>query len=217
MVESLHEFVLLRHAESEGNAQEYLQGQFDSPLTELGREQSVRLAARWKALGVSFDRIICSPLLRARQTAEPLISTFAAPLELDPIWAERSFGRLEGVPFTTINEMQPPVDYFDPYAAVGGTGESQVDLYLRACQGLQKLVRLPAGCYLVISHGAILGKVLYAALGITPQGHYKSPVFRFGNLAYVHLVYDAAERQWSWLEFTSPERWDGSLGGRWNP
>ena len=32
----MHDFVFLRHAESQGNAQGYLQGQIDSPLSERG-------------------------------------------------------------------------------------------------------------------------------------------------------------------------------------
>lgn len=213
----MHDFVFLRHAESEGNAGEYLQGQIDSSLTERGKEQADRLAERWKTLGVSFDRIICSPLLRARQTAAPLSAALGVSIELEPLWAERSFGLLEGQPFEALRQMEPPVDYSAPYTPVGETGESQIDLYLRACQALQKLVRLPAGRCLVVAHGAILGKTMYAILGITPQGHGKSPVFRFGNLSYVHLTYEDGARQWSWISFTSPEQWDGSLITKWNP
>jgi probable phosphoglycerate mutase len=210
-------FVFLRHAESEGNALQYLQGQVDSSLTENGIAQSARLAERWKSLGVAFDRLLCSPLLRARQTAEPVASLLGVPLEVEPLLAERKFGSLEGQPFEQIRQMQPPVDFSAPYTAVGGEGESQIDLYLRACQVLQKLVRLPEGRTLVVSHGAILGKLMYAVLGITPQGHGRSPVFRFGNLSYVNLVYDEARLQWSWISFTSPEQWDGNLGTSWNP
>ena len=213
----MHVFVFLRHAESEGNARQYLQGQVDSPLTEKGKAQAAMLSERWKALGVSFDRLICSPLLRARQTAEPIAGLLGVPIEVEPLLAERRFGVLEGQPFVDIRQMQPPIDFSAPYSPVGGEGESQMDLYLRACQMLQKLVRLPEGRTLVVSHGAILGKLMYAILGITPQGHGRSPTFRFGNLAYVHLAYEEARLQWSWISFTSPEQWDGSLNTSWNP
>ena len=213
----LHDFVFLRHAESEGNALDYLQGQVDSPLTEKGKAQSRMLAERWKTLGESFDRLICSPLLRARQTADPISSLLGVPVEIEPLLAERCFGILDGQPFEEIRHMQPPVDFSAPYASVGETGESQMDLYLRASQVLQKLVRLPEGRTLVVSHGAILGKLMFAVLGITPQGHGRSPVFRFRNLSYVHLAFEASKLRWSWLSFTSPEQWDGSLNTSWNP
>ena len=212
----MHDFVFLRHAESEGNAQGYLQGQVDSPLTERGKTQAARLAGRWKDLEVNFDRLVCSPLLRARQTAEPISLALGVEIEFEPLLKERCFGVLDGLSFDEIRQRQPAVDYFDPYIPAGEGGESQVDLYLRACQVVQKLVRLPAGRILVVAHGAILGKVLFAILGITPQGHGRSPVFRLGNLSYVHVVYDDSVHQWSWISFTSPEQWDGNLETKWN-
>ena len=213
----MHDFVFLRHAESEGNAQGYLQGQIDSPLSERGKSQAAALAKRWKALGVTFDHLICSPLLRARQTAEPIAAALGLEIETEPLLAERSFGVLEGLSFDEIRQSQPSVDYFSPFSPAGENGESQVDLYLRSLQVLQKLVNRPPGRCLVVAHGAILGKVLFAILGITPQGHGRNPVFRLGNLSYVHLIYDAAIPQWSWISFTSPEQWDGSLETKWNP
>jgi 2,3-bisphosphoglycerate-dependent phosphoglycerate mutase len=213
----LHDIVFLRHAESEGNAVGYLQGQIDSALSERGKEQARNLALRWQSLGVRFDRVICSPLRRARQTAEPIAEALGAPVTFESLWVERGFGSLEGVPFETLRQRNPPVDYLTPFNPVGETGESQIDLYARALQALQKLVRLGSGRTLVVSHGAILGKAMYAILGITPQGHIGNPVFQFTNLTYVHLTYEALERKWSWISFTNPEQWDGSLDSRWNP
>jgi broad specificity phosphatase PhoE len=212
----MHDFVFLRHAESEGNAQGYLQGQVDSPLTEQGKIRSASLAERWKELGVQFDRLLCSPLLRARQTAAPLSAALGVEIEFEPLLKERCFGNLEGLSFEEIRQRQPSVDYFDPYIPAGEGGESQLDLYLRACQVVQKLVNLSPGRILVVAHGAILGKVLFSILGITPQGHGRSPVFRLGNLSYVHVVYNESIHQWSWISFTSPEQWVGNLETKWN-
>jgi broad specificity phosphatase PhoE len=211
----MHTFVFLRHAESEGNAQGYLQGQVDSSLTAQGKAQASALAERWKALGVTFDRLICSPLLRARQTAAPLVAALGVEIEFEPLLAERSFGALEGKPFAEIYQVQPPIEFTAPFIRVGETGESQVDLYLRASQALQKLVNLPQGRYLIVSHGSILNKTLFAILGITPQGHGRSPTFQFDNLSYAHLTYDEANLRWRWIAFTSPEQWDGRLEMKW--
>ena len=207
----MHDFVFLRHAESEGNAQGYLQGQIDSPLSERGKSQAASLAERWKALGVTFDHLVCSPLLRACQTASPIAEALGVEIEIEPLWKERSFGKLEGRAFADINQAQPPVDFSAPFVRVGETGESQVDLYLRACQVLQKLVNLPQGRYLIVAHGSILNKTMFAILGITPQGHGRSPTFHFDNLSYAHLTYDHASLRWRWIGFTSPEQWDGRL------
>jgi broad specificity phosphatase PhoE len=174
---------LLRHGESEANKAQVLQGQIDSPLSETGRLQALRVAESWIAAEAHFDHIVSSPLLRARQTAEIVAEVlgYQAEIEIDPVWKERSFGELEGMAFSHIQQLDPPVDYFQPFEPIGGEGESQLDLYLRAAQGLQKLVRNTPRRTLVVSHGAMIGKTLYAVLGITPQGHYHSPVFYLGE------------------------------------
>jgi len=61
-----YHIVFLRHGESVGNAEDRFQGQADFPLTDKGRAQAKALAERWLVEGVTFDRCISSPLLRAR-------------------------------------------------------------------------------------------------------------------------------------------------------
>ncbi|MGZ4674354.1 MAG: histidine phosphatase family protein, partial [Ilumatobacteraceae bacterium] len=58
--------MLVRHGRTEANAGQRLQGRLDLPLDDVGVAQVSELAA-W--LGRP-DRIISSPLLRARQTAD---------------------------------------------------------------------------------------------------------------------------------------------------
>src|SRR5215207_10303612 len=64
--------ILVRHGESTWNAEERLQGQLDPPLSERGREQALELKALIEKLGISNDRVICSDLGRARETADLL-------------------------------------------------------------------------------------------------------------------------------------------------
>jgi broad specificity phosphatase PhoE len=190
---------LLRHGESEGNLTGVIQGQSDFPLTPSGEEQAHRLAAFWQAEGFKFDRIISSPLRRASQTAEIIARALDTIVELDPAWRERYFGQIQGTHLDEIDQLTPPVDFFHPYLPIGGDGESQVDLYVRASLALQNLIRRPPGSYLVVSHGGILNKVLFVILGITPQGHYNSPIFHFGNTGYAKFRYNSATRQWAVL------------------
>ena len=58
-----------RHGETEWNALNKVCGRTDLPLTEKGFQQAEKLAERTENLGI--DIIIASPMLRARQTAEP--------------------------------------------------------------------------------------------------------------------------------------------------
>jgi broad specificity phosphatase PhoE len=195
----MHCITFLRHGESEGNSNGVLQGQSDYPLMFAGINQAHHLANFWKSADMDFNLIISSPLLRASQTAEIIATTLQVKLEIDPRWMERNFGSLQGANLAQVDQQVPPVDYFHPYEPIGGNGESQLDLYVRACQAVQHLINLPEGAYLVVSHGGILNKALYVIMGITPQGHYNSPIFHFGNTGYAQFRYNSNSRQWAVL------------------
>ena len=74
------ELVLVRHAEPEW-VREGLTID-DPPLTERGFEQAERLATRLAE--ERFDEVLVSPLLRARQTAAPLLRRLGLPLRTEP-------------------------------------------------------------------------------------------------------------------------------------
>jgi broad specificity phosphatase PhoE len=209
-----HCLTFLRHGESEGNLKVILQGQTNSPLTERGRQQARQVAERWQAAGVQFDVIITSPLERTRETAEIVAGVlgFAQEPCLDPVWIERSFGDLEGKTLAEIGQIEPPVDYNQVFEPVGGSGESQTDLYIRATQGLQGILRRPPGRYLIVSHGALLARLAYALLGITPQGRYNNPMFALGNCAYINASYNSQLRQFVIYGFNNPAEWDVQKG-----
>lgn len=186
----------LRHAESEGNADGFIQGQNDNPLTQNGLEQAQALAQAWKAEGMWFHRIISSPLQRARQTAEAVATMLEIPIEFNPIWKERGFGEMEG---KSIEELhgQNHIDLYDPYKPPAKGAETALDLFLRASQGLQEILRMPEGAYLIVSHGAILNMALYSAFGLGLQNG-SSPRFSLGNTGFASLLYEPEQRQW-WL------------------
>ena len=157
--------------------------------------------------------MISSPLLRASRTAEIIANYLKIPIEYDPAWKERNFDRLQGVDLHEIDQRTPPVDFFHPYEPIGGNGESQLDLYIRAGLALQCIIRQPAGSYLVVSHGGILNKALYVIMGITPQGHYNSPIFHFRNTGYAQLRYNSDSRQWAVISLNShitPDQLEGN-------
>src|SRR6478752_5939874 len=63
---------ILRHGQTDWNAEWRLQGQQDIPLNDLGRRQAQENGLRLKALARSFDGydFVASPLGRARETME---------------------------------------------------------------------------------------------------------------------------------------------------
>jgi phosphohistidine phosphatase len=82
----------------------------DRPLTAKGREKTARIAQKIRQIGVKFDRILTSPLVRAKQTAQILLEIGLSnvveefiPLspggnikDFLPIWTELDYTKTEG-------------------------------------------------------------------------------------------------------------------------
>jgi broad specificity phosphatase PhoE len=86
--------ILARHGQTEHNREGRLLGRTDIPLTDLGRRQAEAMA---RAVG-TVDRIVCSPLARARETAAFL----GLPVEIDDRWIEVDYGEYEGLAFSDV-------------------------------------------------------------------------------------------------------------------
>jgi probable phosphoglycerate mutase len=193
----VHHVTLLRHGQTTANVESVIQGQMDFPLSAVGVRQAEALASEWRRGSARFDLIIASQLQRARRTAEIIAEALAAPLVIDPVWQERHLGEAEGrdgdAAFAALDRFPAP------HEKAFGTGESEWDLYARALEAIQGLVRRPAGRYLVVSHGALLNSVLRAVLGIPPRGRAWPPRFVFDNTGYAVLEYDGDAARWSLL------------------
>jgi broad specificity phosphatase PhoE len=192
----IYTFVFVRHGESVGNVESRWQGQSDYVLTEKGRAQARALAKRWKSEGVRFDSIISSPLVRAKETAEILASALGAKVELDPILMERHIGEMEGLTAEEVRKKPHP-PYVTPYDPIGGEGEGDWALFLRAGRALHALVRRPPGSYLIVSHGGILNQLMNAIIGIAPHVDPSGVRFRFENTAFARVIYFPHQHRWA--------------------
>jgi broad specificity phosphatase PhoE len=192
----IYQFVFLRHGESVGNAESRWQGQSDYPLTKKGRAQAGALAERWKSEGVKFDLAITSPLVRAKETTEIIASVLNIKVETDPIWLERDIGEMEGLTVDEVRQKpQPP--YTTPYDFIGGDGEGDWALFLRAGQALHDLLRRPAGSYLIVSHGGLLNQLMHAIVGVAPHADPSGVRFRFENTSFARVVYFPHQHRWA--------------------
>lgn len=93
-------FFLVRHGETEFNTKKIVQGHLDSPLTQKGLNEAVRLGKKLK--NTSFDLVFSSDLLRAKRTAEIIISEKKLAVASTQILRERSFGNYEGKPYSAV-------------------------------------------------------------------------------------------------------------------
>jgi phosphohistidine phosphatase SixA len=71
--------ILMRHGEAgEADSRRWLDDR-QRPLTDAGRREHARVAEALRRMGVRFDRLLSSPLVRARETAEITARVYGAP------------------------------------------------------------------------------------------------------------------------------------------
>jgi len=108
--------LLIRHGQSEWNADGRWQGQADPALTDLGRHQALHAS---RALGV-VDTIVSSDLQRASETALIIAAELGVgPVVLDPDLRERHAGEWQGLTRDEIERDWP--GYLGPLPPVEGT------------------------------------------------------------------------------------------------
>ena len=155
---------LVRHGQSDGNAEGRFGGHSPTPLSDLGVKQAELTA---QALAKEkIHHIYSSDLHRAVQTAEPLAKILDLPIVKTAAFRERKVGVLEGLTFDE-SKAAHPKDY---YALVNRNiyhviteGESYRQLLKRATKELHEILRVHQGQNIVIfSHtGAICFITLY--------------------------------------------------------
>jgi broad specificity phosphatase PhoE len=150
---------------------------FDGDLTELGQRQAAEMAARLAALAApdAVRMLACSPLRRARQTAQIVGSVLGLPiaLELDDL-RELNVGALDG-------RSDPDAwRSYDQVLTAWRTGDTQVrfpggedrdELCTRLHRALLTVARHSAGkTALVVAHGASLRAALPDLAGAEDPG-----------------------------------------------
>jgi len=103
--------LLIRHGQSQGNAEGRFGGHTDTPLSARGRAEARRTAHALAS--ESFSVIVCSDLARAIETASPLAKITGLELQTAEAFRERSVGVMEGLTFEEAAEQHP-----EQYAAL---------------------------------------------------------------------------------------------------
>jgi valyl-tRNA synthetase len=150
----------IRHGESEGNAQGFIQGQQEgNPLTEKGRDQ-VKKSAQ-SLVGKTFKKIISSDLKRAKESAEILKEELGIDAEIE-IWPELREWNTGTATMKSIKEVfgtdKFPYDKMAEKFEAGEFGpeaETLEKLLKRGKTVLKKLEK--EHDVLVIAHGGLLG------------------------------------------------------------
>lgn len=159
--------ILIRHGESEGNAESRFGGHLPVSLSLHGRLESVETA---KALAKeNISAIYSSDLLRAVETAMPLAEVKKLPINETAAFRERSVGVLQGLLYKEA-AVKFPKDYkalterdFD---YVIRDGESYRQLLKRASGELDRLIKkYRGGCVVIFTHTGPIGVLTLHLLG----------------------------------------------------
>ena len=143
---------LLRHGQTDWNESGRLQGQQDIPLNEIGQQQMERFCQQTRG---PYSMIISSPLRRALQSAQICVQKLGLLIRVLPAFAERSFGRFEGMMKDDIRK-QFHIDDVEELDNVHGI-ESIKNFRTRLEAGLQELSHTPAdGPILLVTHGSVI-------------------------------------------------------------
>lgn len=138
---------LMRHGETDYNQKGLIQGSLDIPLNENGIKLAELTRDGFRAEGLTFDLAYCSPLVRARKTAEILLEGTDTPVIYDDRICEMNFGEGEGVLLkdVSIKPVLKNIDYLfnDPekYHATEA-GESYEALFSRVEDFLEQEIFL---------------------------------------------------------------------------
>ena len=192
---------LVRHGETDWNQAGRLQGQTDIALNAQGLEQAREAAERLKE--VPFEIAFCSPLIRAKRTAETIIGDRKITLTTDERLRELNFGPWEGVDIRSIKDAasQPftnPGSYIPPVGA-----ESFAQLYKRSGEFVDQVLLPLEGTYetvLVVAHGGVNRSILNPVLNIPVDDFWR---VHMGNCATAIL--DCTDGKPSLLEYTDSQ------------
>ena len=203
---TVRRLVLLRHGQTEYNAGSRMQGQLDTDLSTLGREQAAAAAevlAKREPLA-----IVSSDLRRALDTATALAELSGVDLSVDTRLRETHLGDWQGLTHLEVDDVAPGarLAWRDDARWAPHGGESRVDVAERSMPVVDELL---AGLgdwgsgerpVVLVAHGGLIA-ALTAALLDLPVDNW--PVLGgMGNASWVqlsgHSDDDAAPRDVRW-------------------
>jgi glucosyl-3-phosphoglycerate phosphatase len=146
--------IIWRHGNTDWNTGDRVQGQTDTALNDIGREQATTAAAHLAALRP--DAIVSSDLVRAVDTAAALAALTGLPMRTDPRLRERYYGQWQGLTLAEVAQRFPAehARWRAGDQSPGAEIESLDDLGKRVGEALQDAAdALPGSTIVVVTHG----------------------------------------------------------------
>lgn len=182
---------LIRHAETTWNNERRYQGTLNSPLSELGWDQSYR--TRDALRNVPLSAVYSSPLSRARETAHVIAEPHGLPVTSVDGLSEIRVGEWEGLTTSEIEARYAEAVhqwYTTPHLARIPGGETIEEMRARAVAALAEIrSRHEARMVAIIAHGGVNKSIILTALGAPLASYWR---VRQHNACINVLEYESA-------------------------
>lgn len=152
------EIFIVRHCETDGNAQKIFQGHIDLDINELGTKQLDALSKSFHE--THLDKIFTSPLLRAKKTALAIRGNKDIPIVINEGLIELNGGAYEAKTYSQIGKEFPDFNEIwvsRPWDFAPENGEKMTDAYERIWSTVKAIAAENKDKRIVIvSHGGVI-------------------------------------------------------------
>lgn len=151
--------LLIRHGETTGDIEDRYGGVYDDSLTEKGRGQLQETAKR--LTGIHVDKLYCSTLKRAKESAEIINATLGIEVEYLDNLRERDYGVLGGLTKAEALQKYPEaVELHKDPANTDPGGEEQMHFIERVLAAFQDILKQNHDTVAIVSHGGPIKVIL---------------------------------------------------------
>jgi len=179
---------ILRHASTDADNKGITLGKLDWPLNHSGLESAKSFASELKKTGESFDLIISSPLLRAKQTADLIGAELSVSVAVNHLIAERDFGEMSGLSWSEFISKFPDLTKGNTpvFQSNLPSGESIPDVEKRVQNFIDFLLaNFESKSILIVTHTGII-RILKRLIGNVSAKNSRSKNVQ--NLEITHLT-----------------------------
>lgn len=147
---------LVRHGQTDWNKAHLIQGRFDNPLNDTGKEQLYQTGLKIKSLNITWDVYLSSPLSRAIESQQIIKNVLTGSKDniiIRPNLIEREFGDADGKPIE--EKIYQDIMNDNIYGM-----ETSKDIQTRALKEINELAKIyPNKNLLIVTHSHFIKAV----------------------------------------------------------